>query len=166
MLISENRRELSRLAEHMLAAQTSTSVSRIYACVGKSNEEQNAILSRFRELEGVKETVFVAASDEESLGEQFASLCAALAFGGMYLSGIPFENIILCLAESIRNEGGGDALVIVDSLRPLIDVWNLMQELVADVRQTSYTPFAPCICELVRFMDDVTGMRKERRKRI
>ena len=166
LLISENSQELSRLTEHMLAAQASASVSCIYACIGKSVDEQNAFLSRLRESEGVKGTVFVAASDEESIGEQFASLCAALAFGGTYLFEIPHEDIILCFVESIRDAAGGDALVIIDSLRPLVDVWNLMQKFTVDIRRTSYTSFARYIRERIKSMDDVTGMRKERRRRI
>ncbi|CAG9462441.1 unnamed protein product [Pedinophyceae sp. YPF-701] len=93
------------LALDMVAAQKDSGVRCVYASIGASPEVLADVRGQLEARGAMGNTTVVAATAGASLGEQYAAICAACA-----------------IAERER-DAGGDALVVVDDLRAMFDLW-------------------------------------------
>lgn len=82
-MASNDSQKLSALAAHMIKAQRSDdSVVSIYNCVGKSKAKTTQIEAKLENEDLLKNSVFVKSTQDDSLSDQFASICASLCIGG------------------------------------------------------------------------------------
>ncbi|KAG2429129.1 hypothetical protein HYH02_014166 [Chlamydomonas schloesseri] len=77
----------------------------VLALAGRPDSEVQAIVSELRSRGALANTAVVTAGEGAPLAHQYAAMCAACSIG-----------------ERVRDEGG-HALVVVDDIRPLSDVW-------------------------------------------
>ncbi|PNW77022.1 hypothetical protein CHLRE_10g419050v5 [Chlamydomonas reinhardtii] len=77
----------------------------VLALAGRPDSEVQAIVSELRSSGALANTAVVTAGESAPLAHQYAAMCAACSIG-----------------ERVRDEGG-HALVVVDDIKPLSDVW-------------------------------------------
>jgi len=91
-----------------MIAQRKSGVKSVYAAIGQTEEQLRELMRKLEASGAAQSTVVVAAAAGAPLGEQYAAICTACTIG-----------------ERIRDEGG-HSLVIFDTLKPLVDVWEVL----------------------------------------
>eukprot|EP00803_Ostreobium_quekettii_P001873 evm.model.scf_188.3 EVM.evm.TU.scf_188.3 scf_188:26736-34330(+) len=105
----------SSLAVDIILGQAGTDVACVYAAVGRSEEELQWAVGELKDHGAMEYTTVVAATDGACLAEQYATACAACS-----------------IAEQVR-DAGGHALVILDTLEPMIELWMLVHKTLTQV---------------------------------
>lgn len=96
------------LVEDAMLGQLKSGVRCVYAATGVSEEQVTRTYQSLKANGAMAGTTIVWVPPEAPLGERYAALCTACSLG-----------------ERIRDEGGS-SLVILDDLRPLLEVWETL----------------------------------------
>jgi len=142
------------LALDAVLGQAATGVKCVYALTTQSGAQGDATVAALRNAGALANTVVVRAAADAPLGERYAAICYACSIGGARAAAgglgsaasvaaaarcplllalatdAPYHHLHPIasqshLAEAVR-DAGGHALVVVDDLKPLIDVWETL----------------------------------------
>ncbi|CAL8468619.1 g8159 [Coccomyxa elongata] len=103
-----------------ILGQYRSGVRCIYAAIGQSVDDVSATMALLKRKDALAYTTVVAAPEGASLGERYAAISSAIAVG-----------------ERVR-DCGGHALVIIDDLACMVEVWESITAALATLGPTAF----------------------------